>query len=438
MAQMILAHGDYPTILSQQKLRPIKYPSGARRFDKTWIIRGSHNLALQKVDAQGSIARIKEMFGKVQLSPSSYDTAWVAMVPSRGALKEPLFPESVDWIMQNQHPNGSWGLNPSHPLLVKDSPSHRHWHVCLPFKSGNLANNLFKKVSLDFIGSNHFYVNDKQQPSPIGFDIVFPGMVSKAIELGLNLPLDAALVDIMLSNAEHKVKSFRDKSSIAYVAEAFGEAYSWKEVMTHRRSNGSLFNSPATTAASLIHLHDDKSVDQYLRSLLNLYAKSVPTAYPFDIYSRLSVVDTVMKLGIDRHFGVEIESAQANSLDTTSGDHPFDPYISFLKPNGVLVLVGGPNEVKFSPMSLMMGIHCPWRWHGRQQWQQWRRGLRARTGGLAGGGVDLGDCVGMAAAGSDDEDGGGGAGVGQSVGWRRRRVQAFRVGRLILGDKETN
>ncbi|KAK3031816.1 hypothetical protein RJ639_035953 [Escallonia herrerae] len=52
-------------------------------------------------------------------------------------------------------------------------------------------------------------------------------------------------------------------------------------------------------------------------------------------------------------------AAQANSLDliidTASGDHPFDPYISLLKPNGVLVLVGVPSEVKFSPMSLVMG-----------------------------------------------------------------------------------
>ncbi|KAK2967945.1 hypothetical protein RJ640_026372 [Escallonia rubra] len=255
------------------------------------------------------------MFGKVQLSSSSYDTAWVAMVPSRGALKEPLFPESVDWIMQNQHPNGSWGLNPSHPLLVKDSLSST-LACLLALQKWKVGEQLVQK-GLDFISSNHFYVNDKQQPSPIGFDIVFPGMVSKAIELGLNLPLDTALVDIMLSNAEHKVKSFRDKSRIAYVAEAFGEAHSWKEVMTHQRSNGSLFNSPATTAPSLIHLSDDKSVE-YLRSLLCLYGRSgtrlhiilrsFPTVYPFDIYSRLSVVDTVMKLGIDRHFGVEIES----------------------------------------------------------------------------------------------------------------------------------
>ncbi|KAK2992548.1 hypothetical protein RJ640_001861 [Escallonia rubra] len=145
------------------------------------------------------------MFGKVQLSPSSYDTAWVAMVPSRGALKEPMFPESVDWIMQNQHPNGSWGLNPSHPLLVKDSLSST-LACLLALQKWKVGEQLVQK-GLDFIGSNRLYVNEKNQPSPIGFDIVFPGMVSKAIELGLNLPLDTASVDKMLSNAEQKVKS---------------------------------------------------------------------------------------------------------------------------------------------------------------------------------------------------------------------------------------
>ncbi|KAF6146384.1 hypothetical protein GIB67_020478 [Kingdonia uniflora] len=42
-------------------------------------------------------------------------------------------------------------------------------------------------------------------------------------------------------------------------------------------------------------------------------------------------------------------------IDTASGDHPFDPYMALLKQNGVLVLVGFPSEVKFNPMSLLVG-----------------------------------------------------------------------------------
>ncbi|CAM8951324.1 unnamed protein product [Rhodiola kirilowii] len=52
-------------------------------------------------------------------------------------------------------------------------------------------------------------------------------------------------------------------------------------------------------------------------------------------------------------------SAQANSLDfiidTASGDHPFDPYMSLLKTFGVLVLVGFPSEIKLHPANLNLG-----------------------------------------------------------------------------------
>uniref|UniRef100_A0A6N2MV32 mannitol dehydrogenase n=1 Tax=Salix viminalis TaxID=40686 RepID=A0A6N2MV32_SALVM len=43
-------------------------------------------------------------------------------------------------------------------------------------------------------------------------------------------------------------------------------------------------------------------------------------------------------------------------IDTASGDHPFDPYMSLLKTAGVFVLVGFPSEVKFHPASLIFGM----------------------------------------------------------------------------------
>lgn len=42
-------------------------------------------------------------------------------------------------------------------------------------------------------------------------------------------------------------------------------------------------------------------------------------------------------------------------IDTASGDHPFDAYMSLLKVAGDYVLVGFPSEVKFSPASLNIG-----------------------------------------------------------------------------------
>ena len=41
--------------------------------------------------------------------PSSYDTAWVAMVPAPGSPQASRFPQCVDWILRNQRGDGSWG-----------------------------------------------------------------------------------------------------------------------------------------------------------------------------------------------------------------------------------------------------------------------------------------------------------------------------------------
>ncbi|KAF2304489.1 hypothetical protein GH714_032040 [Hevea brasiliensis] len=82
---------------------------------------------------------------KVELPVSSYDTAWVAMVPSQNSFKQPLFPECLNWIMENQQPDGSWALDPAHPLLIKDSISST-LACLLALHKWNVADQLVHKV----------------------------------------------------------------------------------------------------------------------------------------------------------------------------------------------------------------------------------------------------------------------------------------------------
>ncbi|KAF3325686.1 putative cinnamyl alcohol dehydrogenase 1 [Carex littledalei] len=42
-------------------------------------------------------------------------------------------------------------------------------------------------------------------------------------------------------------------------------------------------------------------------------------------------------------------------IDTASGDHPFDLYLSLLKVDGDMVLVGFPSEIKLQPINLISG-----------------------------------------------------------------------------------
>jgi hypothetical protein len=46
--------------------------------------------------------------GEITVSP--YDTAWVALIPAMDGSPRPEFPKSVEWILNNQLEDGSWGI----------------------------------------------------------------------------------------------------------------------------------------------------------------------------------------------------------------------------------------------------------------------------------------------------------------------------------------
>ncbi|CAI9775668.1 unnamed protein product [Fraxinus pennsylvanica] len=77
------------------------------------------------------------------------------------------------------------------------------------------------KPSLDFIGSNLWAANDKDQFSPIGFDITFPSMINNAKKFDLVLPLGTAM---------YLNKDLEIQRNLAYIAEGFGESCHWNEI----------------------------------------------------------------------------------------------------------------------------------------------------------------------------------------------------------------
>ena len=47
--------------------------------------------------------------GYGETNPSAYDTAWVARIQALDGSDQPQFPETLEWILQNQLKDGSWG-----------------------------------------------------------------------------------------------------------------------------------------------------------------------------------------------------------------------------------------------------------------------------------------------------------------------------------------
>uniref|UniRef100_R7WDL9 Ent-kaur-16-ene synthase, chloroplastic n=1 Tax=Aegilops tauschii TaxID=37682 RepID=R7WDL9_AEGTA len=294
---------------TNNSINPVKIANGARTFV-------GENASLQNMERK---ARIKKQLQEPKLSPSSYDTAWVAMVPLPGSSQEvPCFPQCIEWILQNQQISGSWGLAHMDSSVNKATLSSTLACV-LALQRWNVGREHIRRVykgldamimiysGIHFIGKNISVVMDKQIAAPIGFNIIFPGMLSLAMGMGLQFPVRKANVDGILHLRELELerlaadKSFGREAYIAYVVEGLGNLLDWNEVMKFQRRNGSLFNSPSTTAAALIQNYDDKAL-QYLNLLV------MPTVYPTNIYCQLSMVDTLEKVGISRYFSSEIKS----------------------------------------------------------------------------------------------------------------------------------
>ncbi|KAL8147091.1 hypothetical protein AgCh_004711 [Apium graveolens] len=254
--------------------------------------------------------RIRRLFTKVEVSVSAYDTAWVAMVPSPYS-QAPCFSGCVNWILENQRKDGSWGLPRPGVQLLKDDLSSTLACI-LALKRWDLGQEQINK-GLQFLKSNFASATDKNQCSPIGFDIIFPGMFEYANDLGLKLPVEQAVLDTMLNKRAQEIRRYSTINSpeseayLAYLSEGMGNVHNWDMVMKYQRKDGSLLNSPSTTAACLIHIQNTGCYN-YLFHLLEKFGNAVPTVPDSDIYVHLCMVNILERLGIDRHFKEEITS----------------------------------------------------------------------------------------------------------------------------------
>ncbi|CAI0374027.1 unnamed protein product [Linum tenue] len=137
-------------------------------------------------------------------------------------------------------------------------------------------------------------------------------MIDYAQDLGLNLPFKSYDVDAMLTKRDVELTSGFGgnaegrRAYLAYVSEGIQHSQDWDMVMKYQRKNGSLFNSPSTTAVAFSHIRDPDCL-RYLCTILDKFENAAPTIYPLDIRSHLLIIDTLDSLGVARHFTNEMK-----------------------------------------------------------------------------------------------------------------------------------
>ncbi|KAL8460390.1 hypothetical protein ACS0TY_032067 [Phlomoides rotata] len=258
------------------------------------------------------------------VSPSAYDTAWLAIIPSQDNQNCPMFKVCLEWILENQKEGGFWGETNEEGLPTIDAlPATLACMRALKLWNSGHPN---IQSGLSFIHAKaEILLKTNYQSLPRWFILTFPAMIELAEEVGLDLVfppgLRCVIANIFLKRHHIlQMQEIVEEESLYFPPllshfETLPPSYYYdrqETVKQHLSSDGSLFQSPSATAHAFLSTGNIDCL-KYLQSLLLKFPNNgVPAKYPVDgDLIKLCIVDHVQGLGVAEYFDQEIEEILA-------------------------------------------------------------------------------------------------------------------------------
>nr|QWV53999.1 copalyl diphosphate synthase-like 3 [Chamaecyparis formosensis] len=273
-------------------------------------------LGEEAMEMERCLETIKSMFQSIEdgeISVSPYDTAWVGRVPALDGSGEPQFPSCLQWIIENQLTDGSWG--DSQLFHIRDRILNTLGCV-IALKTWNMASDTINK-GLCFLQRHIQNINaGNGVHSLIGFEISFPALMEDAKAMNLDLPYDDDLLHQVYAERVLKLKRIpldvlhKSPSTLLHSLEGLCDVVDWDKLRELQSKDGSFLFSPASTACALIQT-SDVNCARYLAKTVKIHNGGAPNVYPVDLFEHLWMVDRLERLGIARYFGKETR----NNLD---------------------------------------------------------------------------------------------------------------------------
>ena len=225
-----------------------------------------------------------QSMGSGYMSPSAYDTAWLARL---GEMEPELSERALDWLRENQLPDGSWGM-----------PEFEYAH-------DRLICTLSAILALTRHGENgdHSRVErahgtlqgwierlpDDPAGETIGFEMIVPTLLDEGRELNIIEVDDATILHTLAAQRTQKVTSLPSyminrNVTVAFSSEMVGlDAQILLDKDNLQEANGSVAYSPAATA--FFALHVDQGNDAALAYLHDISEDgSAPNNGPIDVF----------------------------------------------------------------------------------------------------------------------------------------------------------
>lgn len=232
--------------------------------------------------------------GSSSMTPSVYDTAWVAMVSKeqQNASIQWLFPECFQSVLESQTSEGGFGghhaevdgiLNTMAAVLAlvkhEKNPSFTGCATVLDLR--------------DRIDRGRKYLEQRLQAWDVeatvhvGFEILVPSLLGMLVHEGLSFKFQG--LDTLMSMhrqklGRHSTAVWSHKTTLLHSLEAFDGRVDF-DLMAKHLSNGAMMGSPSSTAAYLMNRSNwDNDAETYLRFVVTAGKGWLPSAFPISIF----------------------------------------------------------------------------------------------------------------------------------------------------------
>ncbi|KAF8401693.1 hypothetical protein HHK36_012639 [Tetracentron sinense] len=254
---------------------------------------------------------IRSMLGSMddgEISISAYDTAWLALVEDIHGSGAPQFPSTLQWIVHNQLPDGSWGdryIFSAYDRIISTLA------CVVALKSWNIHPERCEKGMSFLRGNMGKLKNENAEHMTIGFELSFPSLIDMARRIDLDVPDDSPVLEDIYAKRNLKLTRIPKDlmhtvpTTLLYSLEGMPDL-DWEKLLKLQVPDGSFLCSPSSTAFALMHTKDENCL-KYLQKIVERFNGGAPCVYPVDLFERVWASDRLERLGISRYFQSEIE-----------------------------------------------------------------------------------------------------------------------------------
>jgi hypothetical protein len=206
-----------------------------------------------------------------------------------------LFPEALCYLLETQMSDGSWPaysatidgiLNTLAALFALKSHGNSD-----PSKSSELEGRCQRAETALQSMLNNWDIGSTDR---VGFEVLVPGLLRLLERENIHMSFDGSAELMKMNEGKitvlQQIIKRKEQTTVLHSLEAFVGILDFDEARQHKLPNGSMLNSPASTAAYLINSSEwDSDAEGYLRMVLDQYALKgrkggVPSAFPTTVF----------------------------------------------------------------------------------------------------------------------------------------------------------